>query len=396
MTIRNPKAAAKVLSKSRRMQDGQYNQYNQYQQNGQYQQYNGQMQGQQGQYNGQYNGQMQGQQGQYNGQYNGQGQDGQNWQQGQYNGQMQGQQNYGYNGNQNYQGISYRYGNFEDSEYPFLAQYSLKLIGCYQGMSSYGQDGAYSSATVAYRLCPASVGCDNSYQYGCDEGYGDYLVGIDVFTQAFYELEEMREIEWNEAFDVSEFVECSKYDGNNDNYGEVYVGPTCAADGVNIALGVFSDENCYYQSQTPFEYVSNGYSLPFADGGLVNPYCVNCIVADADDDYKAEYAISEFCEGVYEETSSFCETNMQHYSQYGLNTYGCSTISEVLGQTKKSHQQEGVSTKSKSAKKGTARKVFVVLLLLGLLGGIAYYVVWWRKQKADNAESTANKEGTMA
>ena len=65
MTIRNPKAAAKVLSKSRRLDQGGYNQYQQYQGNGQYQQ-----QGQYNQYNGNYNNDQQQQEGQ-NAQYNG-------------------------------------------------------------------------------------------------------------------------------------------------------------------------------------------------------------------------------------------------------------------------------------------------------------------------------------
>ena len=241
-------------------------------------------------------------------------------------------------------------------------------------------------------------GCDSSYQYGCDEGFGDYLVSIDVFTQAFYELEEMKQIEWNENFDVSEYIECSEYKGDNDNDNDdtIYIGPTCASDGVNIALGVFQDENCAYASSTAFQYISNGYSLPFASGGLVNPYCVNCITTDDDDD-APEYEISEFCAGAYEEASSACETNMGHYSENGLNTYGCSDVNELTGFYNEATGKATTSKKKANRKaQHFGRKIFVVFFLFGLIGGTAYYVMWWRKQKAEKSEITANTEGTLA
>jgi hypothetical protein len=304
---------------------------------------------------------------------------------------------------------------FADADFPFLSQYSLKVIGCFAGLTSQNPETYENeSSSIAYRLCPNDVGCDNDYEYGCAEGFGDYVVGLKTFVTAFFEEQGDDESNdnYDDNFDVEEFVECSEYetegdsededDGNNGNYnynqqpynqnnddGNFYVGPTCAADGINVALGLFTDEYCFTAaSDVSFENLSNGYSLPFSDGGLVSTYCTSCLYSEDDDD-GAEYEISEFCDDIYKHAASSCEVEMRYFSSDGQHNYACELITEVVP----------FYAKEEISEKKIGKTIFVIITVLALVGGLIGYVVWWRSKKAASSvvvDTTANREGTLA
>ena len=165
------------------------------------------------------------------------------------------QNNYNYNNgannNNNNNGQS-----GDEGEPWYLADYSLKLINCLQGEQSYNQEREVEGSTVIFRLCPRDTcGANNSTSsLGCDEGYGDFAVGINTFTQAY--MESMKDnynggmqyySSYYGEFNVEEYVnECRLFEEeneeNNQNYGSYnYIGAACTSDGTDIRLASFSD-----------------------------------------------------------------------------------------------------------------------------------------------------------
>ena len=263
----------------------------------------------------------------------------------------------------------------QEQEYSFLTQYSLKLLGC-SAAEKYKnpENGEYESSSVVFRLCPAAE-CDSEVSYGCKSGYGDYVVGINTFTQAW--LEDKREdMQQDDAFNIEEYGECREYEVDQDNDDEnnngnqqaqYYVGPACGDDGASIKLGFFSDYLCSYEPEdVTFEDISNGWSLPYSSG-LVTNACEDC--AGYND--NGEYEIGEMCMQLYE-WSGKCESDMEYTSQYGANTASCEQI-------------ESLMPKSKSG--GNVGKAFGWILFVLVLGGIGFYgySVWWRKRKSGAA-----------
>jgi hypothetical protein len=133
-------------------------------------------------------------------------------------------------------------GGGEDESW-WLADYSVKMISCLAGEQSINYErGQVESSTVIFRLCPATS-CSSNNTLGCDEGYGEYAVGINTFAEAFsesvrdnyqyYEVNQMKEY----------FRECRVLEGGGNYYygGYTYIGPACTQDGKNIRLATFSD-----------------------------------------------------------------------------------------------------------------------------------------------------------
>ena len=78
--------------------------------------------------------------------------------------------------------------NQQQGEFDYLGQYTLKMIHCASGETVYNQeDGMYDSNAVVVRLCPSENGCSDDATKGCKEGYGDFVVGLNSYVQAFME-----------------------------------------------------------------------------------------------------------------------------------------------------------------------------------------------------------------
>merc|ERR1712238_160377 len=222
--------------------------------------------------------------------------------------------------------------------FAFLGNYAIKVVGCKKELEQpvMNEEGEYEYSAVLLRLCPAADGCDSDTVGGCDSGYGEMLVGMSTFVEAYFEDQEEDENgDGDDNFEVDKYAKCEEYapQENNDddanaweNY-EFFVGPTCTEDGLGLKLELFTDEYCTQVSETTFETISNGWTLPYSSGGLVSTNCNSC--AEYDDDAD----------------------------MFPL------------------------------AKSGGGGKVFGYLLLAVCVVGLVGYIMWWRKKKATSIES---------
>lgn len=257
----------------------------------------------------------------------------------------------------------------EAGEYDYLAKYTLKLIGCNAGQTVINPDsGEYEYNAVVFRLCPTESGCDNDKTTGCDAGYGDFVVGLNTYVDAYFE-DQADNMNWDDAFQVDEYAACKEYEmeGDDQYAAQYWIGPTCADDGVDVKLAVFDDEVCTYPSETEFETISNGWTLPYSTGGIVSTQCADCYYKNEDGDYE----LREMCENVYMQAAASCETNMEYFSQYGQNVQGCEYIVELM---------------PVKASKTSAGKVFGWIIFVGVVGGAVGYTMWWRKSKSNRSD----------
>jgi len=270
----------------------------------------------------------------------------------------------------------------EEEEFAFLQNYSIKMVGCKQDLETpiVNEEGEYEYQAVLLRLCPASEGCDSSLTEGCKSGYGDLLVGVNTFVEAY--MEDMNqqqednedEEEEEDEFDMDKFAKCEEYnpdenadDGNQgawENY-QFFVGPTCTEDGLNLKLELFTDQYCSQVSEITFDTISNGWTLPYSDGGLVSTNCASC--TEYNDDGELE--LKEICQKSYEDAATKCEEGMEYYSYYGQNVQGCETIAEMFPK-----------------KGGNGGKIFGYFVLAAVVVGLGGYIMWWRKKKATTIE----------
>jgi hypothetical protein len=266
----------------------------------------------------------------------------------------------------------------EEEEDAFLYNYNVKVIGCKRDLETpiVNEEGEYEYSAVLVRLCPSSDGCDSDLTEGCKSGYGDLLVGVQTFVEAYMEdiEEEQNDGDGDDNFEMDKFAKCEEYnpdenadDGNQgawENY-EFYVGPTCSDDGLNIKLDLFTDQYCSQTSEVTFDTISNGWALPYSDGGLVSTNCQSC--TEYNDDGEIE--LKEVCKKTYEEAATKCEEDMAYPSYYGANTQGCETIAEMF-----------------PSKSGNGGAVFGWVILAVVVVGLGGYVMWWRKKKATTIE----------
>jgi len=267
----------------------------------------------------------------------------------------------------------------EEEEFSFLGNYNVKVVGCKRELEQpiMNEDGEYEYSAVLLRLCPSGEGgCDSSISGGCSSGYGDMLVGMSTFVEAYFEDQEDDEDEnGDDNFEADKFAKCEEYNpdenaddanqGNWENY-QFFVGPTCTDDGLDLKLELFTDEYCTTVSETTFDTISNGWTLPYSTGGLVSTNCNSC--SEYNDD--GEYEIKEMCQKSYENAALKCEEGMETYSYYGQNIQGCETIAEMFPM----------------AKGGNGGKIFGWIVLAVCVAGLGGYVMWWRKKKATSIE----------
>jgi hypothetical protein len=277
----------------------------------------------------------------------------------------------------------------EEEEYEFLMNYSLKLIGCSGEKYQNPEDGEYEYSSVVVRMCPKDE-CDDELAGGCKSGYGDYVVGINTFVEAWLrDKEEDMQNDQDDQWNVNEFAECREVEVDNDaddqdadNEVVYYMGPTCGEDG-DIKMGFFSDYTCTtVPEDVTFEDISNGWTMPYEDGGLVSTYCEGC--AGYND--NGEYELSEMCGEIYESSSSKCETeSMEYYSQYGKDESGCEYIAEAFP-----------STVAKGASKAGIIIMWIIIALLIVGGGFFLYTKWWMKRKQGSAGGLSSSDGVAA
>lgn len=265
----------------------------------------------------------------------------------------------------------------EEEEYAFLMNYNLKMIGCKADEQIRDPEtGEYEYSAAIFRLCPE--GCDSDTSNGCSSGHGDFVVGLQSFVQAYFE-DQRDNMYYDDNFKVDEYAECREYeqendDGNNngDDQMAYYIGPACTDDGKDVRLQIFYDEACSkVPEEITFEDLSNGWALPYEEGGLVTSNCQPC--AEYND---GAYELKEMCEELYM-NSGKCETGMESFHYYGKQEGSCEYIESLMPATKSS---------------GSGAKAFGwVVFILVIVGAFSAYAMWWKKKKAGQSS-----DGLMA
>merc|ERR1719215_679513 len=173
---------------------------------------------------------------------------------------------------------------------------------------------------------------------GCSSDYGDYIIGMDQYLEAYFESvqqdqeynceyaenyemdcenaddeeicqydfymalgmeycvdknpyaddEEEEDDQWN---DLGEMAECRDYNFDNGrklkggkrklDEVEYFVGPYCSENGGSIHLGLFTEETCSqfadeYGGRETFASLSYGKSLPYSDSTMIGSECMSC------------------------------------------------------------------------------------------------------------------------
>ena len=264
----------------------------------------------------------------------------------------------------------------EEEEFAFLGNYKLKMLACKSGEKYVDpEDGSYEYSSVVFRLCPADS-CSDDSSKGCSSGYGDYVVGLNSFVQAY--LEDKRDdMQQDDNFKVEEFGECREYkadqDGDNgDEEAVYYVGPACSADGTDIVLDMFTEETCTTQSEVTFESISAGLSLPYTTGGLVSHYCESCMGYN----YNSELELSEMCGGLYKKSGK-CESRMATYHYSGKNEASCELIGSLLPNSLLPNQKNSGAGKAMGW-------IFFIMVVAGV-GAVGYSVI--KKKRGSDDKS---------
>mmetsp|Transcript_13881 Transcript_13881/g.23002 ORF Transcript_13881/g.23002 Transcript_13881/m.23002 type:complete len:402 (+) Transcript_13881:49-1254(+) len=134
----------------------------------------------------------------------------------------------------------------EEEQYSWVAGYSLKFQGCHhvqQWNADADEDNDVKIATkrlVRFRLCPSST-CAASKAGGCTGGYGDYVLDMSTYVNAYYEAKQQKEEQDCENF-MNYNCNCDDDDGQGDDFDE----ETCQYD-CYAAAGMTScaDNNPY-------------------------------------------------------------------------------------------------------------------------------------------------------
>ncbi|KAL9183992.1 hypothetical protein ACHAXT_002078 [Thalassiosira profunda] len=335
----------------------------------------------------------------------------------------------------------------EEIDYTWVANMSLKFQGCYHTQQwndeADGEEDIRISTQrlVRFRLCP-SDSCTMESAAGCKEGYGDYVIGMEEYLQAYFEAvqqdqeynceyerengdcaacdnaddEEICEYdcymgkgmeycvdnnpyqedgqeEEEEEWQLEEMAECREYNFENGNRrklnqeeAQYFVGAYCSENGGDIYLGLFTEETCSqfadeYGGRETFASLSYGKELPYSQSTMVGTECMSCKEpADADQNNQNDQQDAD-------EVKESCEQlyEMSGKCEAGLsgtvqypNTYACNFMDGIKIVRKNGSIVRGAGSVN------TTAAIFIGLFACSfvLLGGYVYYL----KTKLDRAK----------
>ena len=303
-----------------------------------------------------------------------------------------------------------------DDNFAFLTGYSLKFQGCHhvqQWNDNADEENDVRIMTkrlARFRLCEADS-CSNERSAGCNSKYGDYVVDMDTFVQAYLQSMEEDEGEFcnevyndcaeqckndegdsgctydcyegynaefcldedDNGFNAQEYAECREFDLPDNNNGgrrkledqaQYFLGAYCADQGGEIRIGMFTDDTCttFASNGNSLFKSAMGFTLPFSQHSLVTNRCLSCLEAND----NGNYGTKEVCTGVYEMAGK-CETKM---SIDYPNESSCNYIEGV-----KIIRQDGVIRTSATRKsKSAAVAIGLFSTISVLLAGYVFYL----------------------
>lgn len=334
----------------------------------------------------------------------------------------------------------------EEIDFTWVADMSLKFQGCYHNQQ-WNDDAddeedlrISTQRLVRFRLCPTDT-CTMESPYGCSSGYGDYVISMDQYLEAYFEAVEQdqeynceyekdygdcancenaddeeiceydcymakgmeycvdnnpyqddeQEEEEDQFENLREFAECQNLEIRDDNRRrldedevEYFVGAYCSESGSSIHLGLFTDDTCSqfadeYGGGNTYTELTYGKSLPYSQTTMIGTECMSC---------KEPQDANQNNNNDQEDEDEVKESCEQLYEaagkcEYGLdiqypNNYGCNFMEGIKIVRKNGTIVSGPGSKS------TTASVFVGLFAASfvVLGGYAYYL----KTKLDRAK----------
>eukprot|EP00970_Alexandrium_tamarense_P015944 scaffold5788_cov209-Alexandrium_tamarense.AAC.5 len=335
-------------------------------------------------------------------------------------------------------------------DYTWVANMSLKFQGCYHSQvwndEANGEDDVRISTQrlVRFRLCP-STSCSMESAAGCSSGYGDYVIDMETYLQAYlegvqqdqeyqckyeeeygdcgcngenqgddfdedickyecfmgkgmeycidknpYEEEGEKKEDWN----VREYAECKQYQFQNNNNNrnleeeaKYYVGAYCSENGGKIFLGLFTDDTCSqfadsYGGADTFATLSYGTSLPYSDTTMIGSECMSCKETQQANQNNANNGGDDANDA--DQVKESCENLYQASGKCdgSLGTYPNNEACNFM-EGIKIVRKNGAIVRG-AAYKNTTASIFIGLFACSfvLLGGYAYYL----KTKLDRAK----------
>lgn len=242
----------------------------------------------------------------------------------------------------------------DEIDYGWVANFDIKYQGCHHikqwNEEADNQDDVriYTKRLVRFRLCPSGT-CSSTNAGGCSSGYGEYIIDMDTFVEAYVEarrqdLEQQCEYQLNYVCkcgdddnqaddydeeiceydclvaagldecvennpyeddeqqqnedDMDNFFECQQLEWNENNYNNnqnqnndddvaYYSGPYCSEQGGAIKIGVFTDDACTEFAQDITFYDITGYNINYLTESIVGEECFSCMEPqDEEDQYN--------------------------------------------------------------------------------------------------------------
>lgn len=124
---------------------------------------------------------------------------------------------------------------YEEDDYYWLADFSLKFQGC-QAIKQWNEDAEdYNDVRIKtknlarFRLCPSNK-CSRRNGYGCTKGYGDYVVGVDTYVQAYTEVQKRQDEYLCQQY-LYKHCDCEESDDKGDDFNKEYCEYDCYMNG---------------------------------------------------------------------------------------------------------------------------------------------------------------------
>jgi len=259
-----------------------------------------------------------------------------------------------------------------------ISKYSIQFQGCHS-IKHYNKDAeddddvrVITKRLVKFRLVPfnkcqvynpwmdASAIQNAKYLLG-QADYGDYIVDMSVFVEAYLQTKEEyysagddavddggRKLYYDDAnanangdnanddnanadFDISDYTQCAafNYDADGDDY-QYYLGPYCADQGGEIRLNLFTDDSCTTQAKCNGGSTrgancytdSTGMTIPYTSESIVDDPCVPC---------SENYS--------YLQSAPAGEVDMSSYD-FGYARDTCATLYDLSGKCEQ-HMKDG-------------------------------------------------------
>jgi len=339
----------------------------------------------------------------------------------------------------------------EEIDYTWVANMSLKFQGCYHTQTWNGEaDGdedikISTQRLVRFRLCPTSE-CTMESASGCSSGYGDYIIGMDQYLEAYFEAIEQDqeyscdyekeygdcicedtgddgfdeeiceydcymgkgmeycvdgnpynddEEEEEEEMELREMAECKELEIDNgdrrrldeeEEEVQYFVGAYCSDSGASIHLGVFTEESC---SQFADEY-GGAATYEQLTSGKTLPYASSTMIGTECMSCKEPVDANDGNDNDQEDEDEVKESCEQLYEESGKCEQGLSDSIQYPNNYGCNYMEgitivrkNGVVVRGPGSKNSTA-SVFIGLFACSfvVLGGYAYYL----KTKLDRAK----------